>query len=523
MKYKVLITTSGIGSRLGELTKFTNKALIRIGRKPAISYIVELYPPRVPIVVTLGYYGAQVKDFLTLAYPSRKFTFVEVKKYRGKGSSLLYSMTRAEKYLRLPFIYHACDTFVSGKVPPPLGDWNGGVRGNGSSQYASFDVVNGRVQEIYDKGTLKSDYMHIGLVGIKHYKEFWKRAHQYLRIKGDDGAANDVVVIRRMIKDGTTFRLKTFSGWHDIGNVESLNIARKETKDKFMVLDKTDESIYLFEKFVIKFFYDQKNVINRVKRAKEFGKFVPKILGTKGNFYKYKYVSGSLLSEIYNLDEFRKFLEWSQKNLWTEMRTISDKKFKNVCKDFYYNKTINRVDKFLESRSIKDSAQIINGIKVPPIKEIFEVIDWDYLTTAKQTRFHGDYILDNILKTKTGYCLLDWRQDFGGLLKAGDMYYDLGKLNHNLMVNHDLMNRNLFTIKISKGRVDCDILRKNNLVECEKILWKFVDKNKLDSRKIKLITPIIWLNMSPLHSHPLDLFLFHFGKYNLWRAINEKN
>ena len=34
VEYKVLITASGLGSRLGNLTKFTNKGLVRIGKKP---------------------------------------------------------------------------------------------------------------------------------------------------------------------------------------------------------------------------------------------------------------------------------------------------------------------------------------------------------------------------------------------------------------------------------------------------------------------------------------------------------
>ena len=37
----ILITTSGIGSRLGKLTKYTNKALIKIGDKLAIDYIIK--------------------------------------------------------------------------------------------------------------------------------------------------------------------------------------------------------------------------------------------------------------------------------------------------------------------------------------------------------------------------------------------------------------------------------------------------------------------------------------------------
>ena len=42
LNYKVLITASGLGSRLGNLTKFTNKGLVRIGKKPALSYIICL-------------------------------------------------------------------------------------------------------------------------------------------------------------------------------------------------------------------------------------------------------------------------------------------------------------------------------------------------------------------------------------------------------------------------------------------------------------------------------------------------
>ena len=82
-EYKVLLTTSGLGSRLGNLTKFINKSLVRIGKKPAISYIIELYPIDTEFVVSLGYYGDQVKQFLSLAYPDRNFIFVDIENYNG--------------------------------------------------------------------------------------------------------------------------------------------------------------------------------------------------------------------------------------------------------------------------------------------------------------------------------------------------------------------------------------------------------------------------------------------------------
>ena len=83
---KVLVTTSGIGSRLGELTDYTNKSLIRVGDKPAISHIIENYPEDTDFVITLGYYAQHVKQFLEIAYPSRTFYFVEVDNYNDTGS-----------------------------------------------------------------------------------------------------------------------------------------------------------------------------------------------------------------------------------------------------------------------------------------------------------------------------------------------------------------------------------------------------------------------------------------------------
>ena len=52
-KFKILITTSGIGSRLGELTDYINKSLVRIGNKPALSLIIDNYPKNTEFVVTL--------------------------------------------------------------------------------------------------------------------------------------------------------------------------------------------------------------------------------------------------------------------------------------------------------------------------------------------------------------------------------------------------------------------------------------------------------------------------------------
>ncbi len=521
MKCKVLITTSGTGSRLGDITKYTNKALVKVGKKPAISYIIEAYPKNTEFVITVGYFKNQVVDFLKLAYPDKKLKFIEVDKYDGEGSSLGYSMLQAEKFLRTPFIYHACDTIVLDKIPTFKKNWIGGYRGEGSSQYTSFDVVNGEVHKMHDKGMLDPDFLHIGLVGIFGYRDFWNALRKLYNKNKKDSSLNDVSALREIINEGKKFQPVEFKKWYDIGNVESLMRARAEIEDSFRILDKPDESVFIFENSVIKFFHDEKMVEDRVRRGKILEGLTPEIENYKKNFYKYKYAKGNLYSKVATPHNFIFFLNWAGNKLWKKSYEVDEKEFKEICYNFYYIKSIERINKFLSSRLIIDQENIINGERVPTAEELIKKIDFNWLCDSNQSSFHGDFILDNIIQTKKSFCLLDWRQNFGGLLESGDMYYDLAKLNHNLTVNHEIINKDLFTINISKNIVECDILRKDNLVQCQRVLYDFLAKNGYDEKKVNVLTALIWLNMSPLHHHPFDLFLFYFGKLNLWREIKK--
>ena len=521
-EYRVLVTTSGTGSRLGEITQYTNKALVKVGRKPAISYIIELYPRETQFIITTGYHGDQVQEFLKMAYPEQNFTFVSVDKYEGEGSSLGYSILQAKDYLQQPFIYHACDTIVDQLPPLPTENWAGGFHGHGSSHYASFDALDGKLKRIMDKGeSIQPDYLHIGLIGIADYKTFWTTLLDLYAQQPDFSALGDVHVINRMLATGQRFTAQPFTTWHDIGNVESLAVTRQAIDDSFEILDKLGESIFLFSDFVIKFFADKEIVSNRVARAKILDGLVPKLEKAGKYFYRYQYANGELFSEVANRTNFRTFLNWSKQHLWLEAKEIEPAEFAKKVKAFYLDKTIKRIQQFQQSRDIKDKARNINGADVPSLTDMLQQIDFDWLSKTEQTLFHGDFILDNIIKTPSGFCLLDWRQDFGGLLTAGDQYYDLAKLNHNLTVNHEIIHNNLFTVSIDGDTVTCDILRKQHLVECQGELFTFLDEEHLDAHKVRILTALIWLNMSPLHHHPFDSFLYYFGSYSLWQALNE--
>ena len=525
MSYKVLVTTSGVGSRLGDFTKFTNKALLRIGNKPAISYIIESYPVETQFVITLGYYGDQIKNFLELAYPERNFEFVWVEKFVGEGSSLLFSLFHAKKNLQEPFIFHASDTIVLDKIPPPDNNWNAGYKGVGSSSYASFDLMGDKVSMLYEKGNLNPDFLHVGLVGIKDFDLFWKLVEQILVSENYAFTLGDVDVLKIMVGQAD-FEVFECKRWFDIGNVDKMKEAKANLdKGDIHVLDKLAESIYKVNGSIVKFFYDDTICQNRITRNSHLKGIVPEIRGYSKNFYKYDYVKGDLYANVANKSNFHVLLDWANKNLWKETDTVNSQKLQELCLDFYFNKTEKRLEELYKTRGISDVVDIINQEEIPTVSSMLKQIDKRELCNTTPTLFHGDFILDNIIKVdEKNFTLIDWRQDFAGELVAGDKYYDLGKLAHNLVVNHEIIDNNHFQIKKGKdGSIIINIHRLQTLVECERILFDWLKRNDFDVKKVKILRAIIWLNMSPLHHHPFDNFLYYFGKYNLYQALKNGN
>jgi NDP-sugar pyrophosphorylase family protein len=518
MDYKVLITTSGIGSRLGELTDYTNKALIRIGDKPAISHIIEMYPNDTEFVITLGHFGDYVKQFLQIAYPNTSFTYINVDPYVGPGSSLGYSILQAKQSLQGPFIFNACDTILkSSKQLHPfletVQNFCVGDLRDDTSQYSTLLVDNNKVRKIKERGELNYDYAYIGLCGIKDYDSFWTQLEEAYRSNSGDFHLFEGDIINKMIENLIEFNLCETDQWLDIGNVGELEKTRQFFKTSAEVLEKKEESIYFYDNSVIKFFADDAVNNNRVIRASHLGTLVPPIISSSNNFYKYKKINGKLLSKSVTRKKFHELLQWANTNLWLPKESES---FNDLCKKFYVDKTESRIRKYISKNG--DSQRVINHEEVPPIKELFEQVDVNWLCDGKPVQFHGDFILDNILETEEGFCLLDWRQDFAGNLKVGDIYYDLAKLNHNLTVNHEIVNQKMF----DSSHDNCYILCNSTLNDCRSILQKFVINNGYDWKKVQVLTAIIWINMAPLHDYPFNKFLFNFGKLNLKRSLNEE-
>jgi hypothetical protein len=227
-------------------------------------------------------------------------------------------------------------------------------------------------------------------------------------------------------------------------------------------------------------------------------------------------VDGVILSEIYRNGIIYNLLQWARTYLW--LNADKNTKYIDCCKRFYISKTLNRIN---DLPFLADEHSVINGMDCKNINVLIDTIPMELLCTDTFVQFHGDFILDNILLESTDeltykFKLIDWRHEFDYKLTHGDLYYDLAKLRHNLILNHKNINNRLFEIKYDKNNgvtvdLKCNYFHIKQLEDYD----RFIEENGYNMKKIKILTALIWLNMAPLYDGKFREFLFYFGKYNL--------
>jgi len=520
LSYRVCLPTAGTGSRLGTLTKFINKSLVSIANRPTLSHLIEQFPPDTEFVIALGHKGHLVREFLSLAYPLRQFFFADVLPFEGAGSGLGLSLLACKQYLQQPFIFLSCDTLVTESIPTPDENWMAFADINDLAPYRTLALDSGYIDAICEKGVGKADSHkpYIGLAGIHDYVGFWRAMES-----GGDQA----------IETGETYGLRSLLAhkvrahafrWYDTGNPQALERARAAYKepDSPNILEKANEAIWFVDGQVIKFSDDQKFISNRVKRVQELKGYVPEITGVQDHMYRYPKVQGKVLSEVVTLPLFERLLDyctgfWKQKALSTSDATI----FNGTCKNFYRDKTFERVALFYKNFSHQDGTESINDVAMPKLDTLLNAVDWDSLAEGMPGRFHGDFHFENILwnASEQRLTFLDWRQDFGGDLSTGDIYYDFAKLLHGLIISHELIAKELYSVEWSSMEINYDLHRKQILVECEQHFYHWLAKQGFDVKKVRTLTALIYLNIAALHHHPYSLLLYALGKAMLAKEM----
>lgn len=523
MDYKVCILAAGAGTRMGEISNHINKAILPVDSKAVISHIIEKFPVSCEIVIAVGHKKETVIDYLSLAYPERKINFVEVDKYIGPGTGPGYSLLQCKNHLQCPFVFFAADTIVLEDIPVPDHNWFGVAPVKETERYCTARIKNNLIYQLDDKTKNDNKFAFIGLAGVKDYEEFFKS------LENDRSVANGEIQVSNGFKVLINHNLVPVGfSWFDTGTMDNYKETNKSlSQDSKFDFSKGDEFIYFVNGYVIKFFADSQIAKNRFERAtNSLAGLCPKIEGYRGNFYAYKKISGQTLYSALNAKTVRDFLKWAKMNLWKKMELQEEKKkeFQEACKKFYFEKTMKRLAMFYEKTGIEDEANLVNGMAVPSLKEMLEKIDWEYIADGMPSNFHGDLQFDNVLVTRDAisnldkFILLDWRQDFGGMIDMGDIYYDLAKLYGGTILSYQLIKDGMFSFDMSGSSIYYNFFLKNDLLEAKEEYESFIMKNGFDLKKIRLITALIFLNMSPLHNNPFDAMLYYLGKSMLHKV-----
>lgn len=521
MKYKVCILTAGAGIRMGEVSNHINKGVLPVNSKAILSNVINKFPKEIEFVIAVGHKKNTVIDYLGLAHPDNKITYVHIDKFVGKGTGPGYSLLQCKKYLNCPFIFITSDTIVLEDIPKPTSNWMGGSPVEDTENYCTIGIKNKLIYKLDDKIKTNNKYAFIGLAGIYNYKEFWKGLEKK---EIDKNEFRDIQGFRNLINK--KIGLEVFT-WFDTGTLDKYIATNKELSKEKFDFSKINEFIYFIDNKVIKFYSDESIVNKRVNRANYLKDLIPKIKESKGNFFCYDFIDGDLIFDVLDIKVLKDFLYWCNQNLWAKKNLKEDEKkvFLSRCKEFYYNKTLQRLERFYEQNNLDDIENNINGTSIPPVKELLSKIKWNDIYNGIPSKFHGDLTLGNILVIKdnnTGlskFILLDWRQDFGGLIEYGDLYYDLAKIYKGIILSDELIKENRFVFDMSGSSVYFDYDSKKRLIEAKEEFERFIIDNGYDLKKVKILTSLCFLNMSPLHKYPLNLLLYFLGKEMLYKSL----
>tara|TARA_B100000029_G_scaffold502999_2_gene579223 strand:+ start:1067 stop:2686 length:1620 start_codon:yes stop_codon:yes gene_type:complete len=510
----VLLTSAGIGSRLKPYTDYINKGLLPFKNKPALLNIINNYPKNTKFILCVGYLQESILDFIKIADLNHRVKIIKIDNFDEKNGSLTYTLKKAMKNINEPFIFHSNDSMterilIKNCKKNLIFINNKSVKNQIYRKVSISDRYN--INKFYSKSYQNQNlklYDYIGITYIYEYDKFKKFINNYNKKDGESGFIK---------KFSNTFKIYKIKKWVDIGNIKDFE---NNAYLNYNVLPKKDQHIYFFNNKVLKFFNDRKKIKNLKIKSKFFKKITPILIKHSNNFVGYNYINGEIFNKQRKIN-LKKLLLFFKKEIWNKKtKIVNKKKFKEELNKFYFIKSINRIDEYINNNKKFCDFLYINNIKVDNIKNIIKKINWKNLSNSIPTYMHGDLHFENILISKNKIIALDIRNDFSKFKFLGDMYYDLSKILHGIIVNHEIVNQNYFKYKKNNKSIKINIRVTKNFNNNLKIFYEYCKKENYNIKKIEIICALIYLNIACLHHHPYSHFLFCLGNLMLHFNLN---
>jgi len=505
---RVFIPCAGLGTRANVSRETLPKPLISISGKPLIVRVIEQYPPDSEFVIALGYKKDIIKQFLDVykKISNRKITYTYTNSWQETDMGLTNTFLDSKSELNCKFVFNACDTLILDQNTKYL------IGSESNLVMQALVTSSGFYRSLLNGSWIISNFTqhsvnpaYIGASTIVEFDKFWKLLSEKSVGNPEDGEVLGLEPKFTNIVDIDK------NSWFDCGSPAGIERARKHFKSSDVVLPKDNEATWNFEDTMLKIHTDAKFIANRVIRSAELQPYVPKITYSSENIYTYKRFDGQTLSKCAPpvFDEFLKYME----RFWFDSDEPPSRNYLEEYTSFYQLKTFARIKEFSEKYG-ELNLSFINGRKVKSVENLLNELNWDELYEPRITRAHGDLHPDNVaysLKEKS-FMLLDWRQDIANsVTKFGDLYYDLAKLNHGLIVDHEIVSENKFNVSIKNNHAEYSIDFSSKKIAWQKQLYNYIELNNYSLSKITALTGIVFLNIASMHHDPYCKLLFILG------------
>jgi len=506
----VLILAAGYGRRMGPFSRMVNKGLIPYDNKPLISHIMEKFDPETKFVVACGHMGQQVKDYISAVHSDKQVVYVDIPDYAEGNTGPATTIQLCAEHINGAFIWLSCDTLFDFDYKNKLDhNWIGvhPVNNDIAQDYCWVRRDGETITEIKNKEP--SNQAVDAFIGLMYCKDM-----QYVENLRAAGAKE----AHQGLLSNLELRAHTVREWKDFGTYDKwveLSAGLKEVS-----FPKPNELFYQDNGKIIKFTTDQTLAEKKVDRAGLNPAVMPAGIKRSGQFLVYNFVEGDIIYRQLTPELLDKLLEWANKDLW-KRKWFPDTE--DICRNFYFNKTMDRLTQFRVKYSDWSEPSTVNGVAVKSIDEYLKMIDWDSLCSNTQWAFiHGDLQFENVIYNSVSdkFTCIDWRTDFGGD-SYGDLYYDLAKMAGGMILDYQAVKANKLEYSESNDNVtlnDCAI--PNGLAYVSQ-LAEFCTASGLDWTKVQLLWCIIYLNMSPLHDAPFDKYLFALAQLQFSRYFHK--
>jgi hypothetical protein len=488
-KEVVCILAAGRGTRVGGIF---HKALLPINGKAVISHIIEKWPVDTEYVIAVGYQAQELYEYVRAAHYDRKIDFVYVDNYEGPNSGPGVSLFECRRYLQKSFYLTTSDCLVEHDIPSIDYNWIGVAEVDNPEKWATVDIdEDDRVIGWCNKDVAGTTNGYIGLAAVRDYEQFWRGFTDYV-LKG--GTEN--IEGFKFLDDVYTIEFD----WKDTGTLENYAAARGEKE----YLGKTHEITYRVNGQCVKL---STNAYMKALRN-HLVKFTPKYSYAGQKVVAYPWIFGKTYYELADKASALSLLNDCQDAIWSIIGPKTEE-FKLNCEKFYKDKTLERVQLFLDLTTF--NPQVINGEKYRPLDYYLNKVNWGrYINLAIPCLFHGDFNFGNIVRNEVfGNYLIDLRDSFNGSI-YGDAYYDLAKFYAGLLISWEDIKQGKFILtELKDGSVYFRYDNKLNEIRREYELWLI--KNGYDVNHVVEMALVTILNMTPIHEVDLGKFLMSFA------------